>query len=206
MGAGSWGTTFAQVLSDAGTPAVLWARDPAIAESIRVRHENPRYLPGIRLPESLTALADPAAALSGVDLVVLAVPAQTLRASLAAWAPLLPTQALFVSLMKGIELGSCKRMSEVIMEVLDLPPSRVAVVSGPNLAREIAERHIAATVVASADEDAARLLQQACHGPYFRPYWNIDVIGCELGGAVKNIIALAIGMAEAMGVGDNTKA
>jgi glycerol-3-phosphate dehydrogenase (NAD(P)+) len=206
MGAGSWGTTFAQVLSDAGTPAVLWARDPAIAESIRVGHENPRYLPGIRLPESLTAQADPAAALSGADLVVLAVPAQTLRASLAAWAPLLPSQALFVSLMKGIELGSCKRMSEVIMEVLDLPPSRVAVVSGPNLAREIAERHIAATVVASADEAAARLLQQACHGPYFRPYWNTDIIGCELGGAVKNIIALAIGMAEAMGVGDNTKA
>jgi glycerol-3-phosphate dehydrogenase (NAD(P)+) len=97
-------------------------------------------------------------------------------------------------------------MSEVIMEALDAPPSRVAVVSGPNLAREIAERQIAATVVACADEAAARLLQTACHAPYLRPYWNTDVIGCELGGTVKNIIALAIGIAIALGQGDNTKA
>ena len=206
MGAGSWGTTFAQVLADAGTPVVLWARDHAIAESIRVAHENPRYLPGLRLPESLSAESDPAVALSGSDLVVLAVPAQTLRASLAAWAPVLPSQALLVSLMKGIEVGSGKRMSEVIMEVLDVPPARVAVVSGPNLAPEIAARQIAASVVSCADEAGARLLQQACHGPYFRPYWNTDVIGCELGGAVKNVIAIAVGMAAALGQGDNTKA
>jgi glycerol-3-phosphate dehydrogenase (NAD(P)+) len=206
MGAGSWGTTFAQVLCDAGTPAVLWARDPTVVESIRDAHQNPRYLPGIELPESMTAESDPAAALSGSDLVVLSVPAQTLRASLAAWAPLLPPRALFVSLMKGIELGSCKRMSEVIIEVLDVPPSRVAVVSGPNLAREIAERQFAAAVVASADEAAAQLLQHACHAPYFRPYWNTDIIGCELGGTVKNIIGVAVGMATALGVGDNTKA
>jgi glycerol-3-phosphate dehydrogenase (NAD(P)+) len=206
MGAGSWGTTFAQVLADADTPTVLWARDPVVAESVRVAHENPRYLPGIRLPESLTAEADPAAALAGSDLVVLSVPAQTLRASLAAWVPVLPPQALFVSLMKGIELGSTKRMSEVIMEVLDVPPSRVAVVSGPNLAREIAERQIAASVVSCADEAGARLLQRACHGPYFRPYWNTDVIGCELGGTVKNTIAIALGIAAALGLGDNTKA
>jgi glycerol-3-phosphate dehydrogenase (NAD(P)+) len=206
MGAGSWGTTFAQVLSDAGTPTTVWARDAAIADAINSGHENPRYLPGISLPTSLTAESDPAAALSGADLVVLAVPAQTLRASLAAWEPAIPAAALLVSLMKGIELGSCKRMSQVIMEALDAPPSRVAVVSGPNLAREIAERQIAATVVACADEGAALLLQQACHAPYLRPYWNTDVIGCELGGTVKNIIALAIGIAIALGQGDNTKA
>ena len=206
MGAGSWGTTFAQVLCDAGTPTTVWARDAGIVDAINRAHENPRYLPGIALPASLAAEGDPAAALAGADLVVLAVPAQTLRASLAAWAPLIGPGPLLVSLMKGIELGTCKRMSEVIMEVLDVPASRVAVVSGPNLAGEIAERQVAASVVACTDEGSARLLQGACHAPYFRPYWNTDVIGCELGGTVKNIIALAVGIAAALGAGDNTKA
>jgi len=206
LGAGSWGTTFAQVLWDAGTPAVLWARSEAVAESITVRHENPRYLPRISLPPSLTATTDPARALDGADLVVFAVPAQTLRSCLASWAPLIPPGALLVSLLKGIELGTCKRMSEVIMEVLGVPASRVAVVSGPNLAREIAERQIAASVVACSDELGARLLQRACHTGYFRAYWNTDVTGCELGGAVKNIIAIAVGIAVALGLGDNTKA
>jgi glycerol-3-phosphate dehydrogenase (NAD(P)+) len=206
LGAGSWGTTFAQVLCDAGTPVALWARSVATVEAITATRENPRYLPGITLPTSLTATADPAAALDGADLVVLAVPAQTLRSCLAALAPLIPPEALLVSLIKGIELGSCKRMSEVIEETLDVPPSRVAVVSGPNLAREIAERQVAASVVACTDEVGARLLQGACHTGYFRPYWNTDVIGSELGGAVKNIIALAVGIAVALGLGDNTKA
>jgi glycerol-3-phosphate dehydrogenase (NAD(P)+) len=206
LGAGSWGTTFAQVLWDAGTPAVLWARDAAITDSINAGHENPRYLPGIPLPAALTATTDPAAALDGADLVVFAVPAQTLRASLASWAPLIPPGALQVSLLKGIEVGSSKRMSEVIMEVLGVPQSRVAVVSGPNLAREIAERQIAASVVACSDESAARLLQRACHTGYFRAYSNTDVTGCELGGTVKNIIAIAVGVAVGLGLGDNTKA
>ena len=206
LGAGSWGTTFAQVLWDAGTPAVLWARDAVIADSINAGHENPRYLPEISLPAALTATTDPAAALDGADLVVFAVPAQTLRASLASWAPLIPPGALQISLLKGIELGSSKRMSEVIMEVLGVPESQVAVVSGPNLAREIAERQIAASVVACSDESGARLLQRACHTGYFRVYWNTDVTGCELGGTVKNIIAIAVGIAVGLGLGDNTKA
>jgi glycerol-3-phosphate dehydrogenase (NAD(P)+) len=206
LGAGSWGTTFAQVLCDAGTPAVLWARSASIAHSITVDHENPGYLPGISLPTSLTATTDPAAALTGADLVVFAVPAQTLRSCLASLAPLIPPGALLVSLLKGIEHGTCKRMSEVIVEVLGVPPSTVAVVSGPNLAREIAERQFAASVVACSDELGARLLQRSCHTGYFRPYWNTDVTGCELGGAVKNIIALAVGIAVALGLGDNTKA
>ena len=206
LGSGSWGTTFGQVLCDAGTPAVLWGRSESVADSITVGHENPSYLPGITLPASLTATTDAAAALSGADLVVFAIPAQTLRSCLAEWAPLIPPGALLVSLLKGIELGTCKRMSEVIMEVLGVPPSRVAVVSGPNLAREIADRQFAATVVACSDEQSALLLQQSCHTPYFRPYWNTDVTGCELGGAVKNIIALAVGIAVGRGLGDNTKA
>jgi glycerol-3-phosphate dehydrogenase (NAD(P)+) len=206
MGAGSWGTTFAQVLWDAGTPASLWARRAQVAASVTGDHRNPAYLPGITLPAALTATTDAAAALDGADLVVFAVPAQTLRPLLASLESLIPPGALLVSLMKGIELGTCKRMSEVIVEVLGVPSSRVAVVSGPNLAPEIAERQFAASVVACSDESGAVLLQKACHASYFRPYWSTDVTGCELGGAVKNIIALAVGIAVAQGLGDNTKA
>ncbi len=206
MGAGSWGTTFAQVLCDAGTPAVLWARRADLAKVINATRENPGYLPGITLTEALQATADPDEALEGADLVVLAVPAQSLRENLAGWAPLLPPGALLVSLMKGVELGSCDRMSEVIGQVAGAPADRIAVVSGPNLAREIAQREYAATVVACTDNATAEQLQRACHTAYFRPYTNPDVIGCELGGAVKNVIALAVGMSAGMGLGDNTRA
>jgi glycerol-3-phosphate dehydrogenase (NAD(P)+) len=206
MGAGAWGTTFAQVLCDAGTPAVLWCRKPETAAAVSRGHANTARLPGITLPDSLTATADPARALDGADLVVLAVPAQTLRACLADWADLLPPGALLVSLMKGIELGSSCRMSEVIAQAAAAPAGRIAVVSGPNLALEIARRQHAATVVACTDEDAAEGLQRACHTPYFRPYTNPDVIGCELGGAVENVIAVAVGIAIGMGLGDNTRA
>ena len=206
MGAGSWGTTFGQVLCDAGTPSVVCCRRPELAWAINERHENPDYLPGIPLTAKLRAAADPAAALDGADLVVFAVPAQSLRENLRRWAPFIPAGAQFVSLIKGIELDTCKRMSEVITDVLEAPAGRIGVVSGPNLAREIAQRQYAATVVACADQRAVLRLQQACHTPYFRPYTNTDVVGCELGGAVKNVIALAVGMAVAMGLGDNTRA
>jgi glycerol-3-phosphate dehydrogenase (NAD(P)+) len=207
MGAGMWGTTFAQVLCDAGTPATLWGRRPGLVATVNERHENPDYLPGITLPPGLTATADPARALHGAGIVVLAVPAQTLRHHLEAWLGLLPADAAYVSLMKGIELGTHDRMSQVIAEVTGAGPERIAVVSGPNLAREIAERQgVAATVVASADDTLAKRLQQDCHTPYFRPYTNPDVTGCELGGAVKNVIALAVGIAVGMGCGDNTRA
>ena len=206
MGAGSWGTTFAQVLCDAGSPAVLWSRRPELADTITATGENPDYLPGITLTRELRATADPADALAGAELVVLAVPSQSLRANLRGWVPLLPPGALLVSLMKGIELGSCDRMSQVIAQVAGVPASRIAVISGPNLAREIATRQPAATVVACASESAAEVLQQACHTSYFRPYTNPDVTGCELGGAVKNVIALAVGISVGMGLGDNTRA
>jgi glycerol-3-phosphate dehydrogenase (NAD(P)+) len=206
MGAGSWGTTFAQVLCDAGTPAVLWARRPELADVINTSRENPDYLPGIKLTDAMRATADPAEALDGADLVALAVPAQSLRDNLAGWAPLLPLGALLVSLIKGIELGSCDRMSEVIHQVAGAPAAQIAVVSGPNLAREIARREHAATVVACTDSSTAERLQRACHTGYFRPYTNPDVTGCELGGAVKNVIALAVGMAIGIGLGDNTRA
>ncbi|MCY7364990.1 MAG: NAD(P)-dependent glycerol-3-phosphate dehydrogenase [Frankiaceae bacterium] len=206
LGSGSWGTAFGKVLADAGTDVVLWARRTDLAEAVRDRHENPDYLPGIALPHSLTATSDAAEAVAGADFVVLAVPSQTLRDNLAAVVPALGRDTVLVSLMKGVELGTTKRMSEVVAEVADVAPGQVAVVTGPNLAKEIALGQPAGTVVACTDEQVAKRLQLACMTGYFRPYTNVDVVGCELGGAVKNVIALATGMAEGMGFGDNTKA
>ena len=206
LGAGSWGTTFAQVLCDAGNEVVLWCRRPEVAQSIVASHQNHERLPGIRLTDALQATDDPARALDGAEIVVLAVPAQSLRANLTSWRDLLPADALLVSLMKGVEHGTCERMSEVIGQVTGAGPERIGVVTGPNLAREIAARQYSATVVACSDELTADQLQKACHTSYFRPYTNPDVIGCELGGAVKNIIALAVGIAVGMGLGDNTRA
>jgi glycerol-3-phosphate dehydrogenase (NAD(P)+) len=206
MGAGSWGTTFAQVLCDAGTSTVLHARRPTQAKAITELHENPDYLPGVALTPSLTATCDAAAALDGADLVAFAVPAQSLRSNLVSWKALIPDGALLVSLIKGIELGTRARMSEVLCAELGADPARVAVVAGPNLAGEIVRRQFTGTVVACSSSEGAMALQAACHTPYFRPYTNTDVTGCELGGSVKNIIAIAVGIAVAMGLGDNTRA
>ena len=206
LGAGSWGTTFAKVLADAGCEVTLHARRPELAKAITEDGENRDYLPGIRLPERVRATADPAEALLDAEVVVLAVPSQSLRENLTGWTPLLPEDSTLLSLMKGIELGSTKRMSEVICEVTGSGPDRVAALSGPNLAREIAEEQPAATVIACSDAGRAGRIQSACHTPYFRPYTNPDIVGCELGGALKNVIALACGMAEGLGFGDNTRA
>ena len=206
LGTGSWGTAFGKVLADAGTDVVLWARREELARAVREQHENPDYLPGIGLPHNLSATSDAQEAVSGADFVVLAVPSQSLRENLASVASALGRTTVLVSLMKGVELGTTKRMSEVVCEVADVPATQVAVVTGPNLAKEIAAGQPAATVVACTDGDAAERLQTACMTGYFRPYTNPDVVGCELGGAVKNVIALATGMAEGMGFGDNTKA
>jgi glycerol-3-phosphate dehydrogenase (NAD(P)+) len=206
LGGGSWGTAFAKVLADAGSEVTLWARRPALVEAINTRGENAEYLPDVVLPAGLRATGDVLAAVDGAEVVVLAVPAQTLRSNLAAIDSALGPDATLVSLIKGVELGTSMRMSEVIVEVTGVRPERVAVVSGPNLAREIADEQPAATVVACTDLDRAKHLQQACATPYLRPYTNTDVVGCELGGAVKNVIALACGMAEGMGLGHNTLA
>ncbi|MCX4746601.1 NAD(P)-dependent glycerol-3-phosphate dehydrogenase [Kitasatospora sp. NBC_01287] len=206
FGTGSWGTPFAMILADAGCEVALWGRRRELVERIAATRTNPEYLPGLVLPDAVRPTTDAAAALAGADFAVLAVPSQTLRENLAAWKPLIGPRTVLVSLMKGIELGTVKRMTEVIREVAGVGPERVAVVSGPNLAPEIAKRQPAASVVACEDEAVAKRFQQACHTPYFRPYTNTDVIGCELGGAVKNVIGLAVGMADGMGLGDNTKA
>jgi glycerol-3-phosphate dehydrogenase (NAD(P)+) len=205
-GTGSWGTAFAMVLADAGCQVSLWGRRRELVDAINRTRTNPEYVPGLELPAAVTATADPAEAAADAEFVILAVPSQSLRANLADWAPLLRPDAVLVSLMKGVELGTAKRMSEVIEDITKAGPDRVAVLSGPNLAPEIAARQPAASVVACRDESVARRIQAACHTAYFRPYTNTDVVGVELGGAVKNVIALAVGIAGGMGLGDNTKA
>ncbi|MFI0485259.1 NAD(P)H-dependent glycerol-3-phosphate dehydrogenase [Actinomadura sp. 9N215] len=206
MGAGSWGTTFTKLLTDAGGDVVLWGRRGEVVEAVNERHENPDYLPGVMLPETVRATTDPAEALRGADFVALAVPAQTLRRNLAAWVPLLPPDTVLVSLMKGVELGTSRRMSEVIGEVANVPGERVGVFCGPNLAREVAGGEPGAAVAACVDDDAAQRLQTATMTPYFRVYTTTDVVGCELGGAVKNIVALCVGMAAGLGFGATTQA
>ncbi|CAB4729459.1 unannotated protein [freshwater metagenome] len=204
--AGSWGTAFSMVLADAGNDVTLWARRAEVADAINEGRENTEYLPGVELPPSVTATHDVEKALHGADLVVLATPSQSLRENLTAWAPYVEPDAVLVSLMKGVELGSLDRMSEVIHQVTGAGPERIAVISGPNLAKEISRREPAASVVACADEEVARMLQQRCHTPAFRPYTSVDVLGCELGGAYKNVVGLAVGMAVGLGFGDNTTA
>ncbi|MFM1965798.1 MAG: hypothetical protein RL134_1523 [Actinomycetota bacterium] len=206
MGSGSWGTAFAMILADAGGDVVMWSRDADLARQINDDHVNERYHPGIRLPSGLHATADEREALDGAPLVVLAVPAQSLRDNLARWRDDLAAGSVLVSLMKGIESGTTLRMSQVIEQVAQVPPARVAVVSGPNLAREIAMRQPAGTTVACSDRDSAQRLQDACTTDYFRAYWTTDVVGVEVGGSVKNVIALANGMATGLGFGENSQA
>ena len=206
LGAGAWGTAFAKVLAEAGADVHIWARRPAVAAAINQQRVNDGSLPAVRLPDRVSATSDVAEAVAGAELVAIAVPSQTLRGNLAGWAGAFAPDSTLISLMKGIELGTTKRMSEVIVETARVDPSRVVVVSGPNLAPEIAAEQPAATVVAGTDAARAQWVQQAIALPYLRPYTSEDVIGCEMGGAVKNVIALAYGMATAMGMGDNTKA
>ncbi|ASR04126.1 NAD(P)H-dependent glycerol-3-phosphate dehydrogenase [Gordonia rubripertincta] len=206
MGAGSWGTAVAKVLVDAGTETVIWARRPELADAINSEHVNPNYLSDITLPEELTATSDSVEALSGADIVVCGVPSQSLRENLKQWTPHIGSDASLVSLAKGIETSTLLRMSEVIAEVTGVADDRVAVLTGPNLAHEVAEGQPAATVIACTDDSRAVTLQSAFSTRYFRPYTNTDVIGCEIGGSAKNVIALACGIASGVGFGQNTLA
>ena len=206
FGAGSWGTAFSVVLADAGNEVSLWARRAEVADEINRTRRNAEYHPDVELPATITATHDVAEAATGAEIVVLATPSQTLRANLADWAPHFAPDAVFVSLMKGVELGTLNLMSEVIAQETGAGPDRIAVVSGPNLSAEIARREPAAAVVACADETVAVRLQEIIHTPSFRPYTSTDVLGCELGGAYKNVVALAVGMAVGLGFGDNSTA
>ncbi|TNM68614.1 NAD(P)-dependent glycerol-3-phosphate dehydrogenase [Streptomyces sp. NP160] len=215
LGAGSWGTTFAQLVADAdpGARVVVWGRDGAVTDEITREHANSRYLPGLRLPSGVTGTTELAAALAGADDVVLAVPVQRLRGVLGAAAPHLGggsdgsgggTRPTVVSLLKGLELETHLRVSQLVADVLGEVP--YAVVSGPNLAREIAERRPCATVVASVHEHVADRAAALCATDYFRPFTARDVVGVEVAGAAKNLLAVGVGLAEGLGLGDNAKA
>lgn len=206
LGAGSWGTALAKVFADAGNSVSLWARRAELARTIADTRENPDYLDGITLPEAIEATDDAAAAIRSAEIVVPAVPSQTMRDNLSQWAPHISSDSTVVSISKGIETGTYKRMSEVIADVTGIGEERIAVLTGPNLAREVAEEQPAATVIACSDLNRAKLVQAACATGYLRPYTNTDVIGCEIGGACKNVIALACGMAAGKGLGENTQA
>ena len=206
IGAGSWGTTFAKVLCDAGCDVKILARRPEQANEIQVAKRNSQYLPGINLPKSLQATSDPAIALRGAELVFLAVPSQTLRENLTAIEPYLSSKTVLVSLVKGVEKTTTMRMSEVIADTLDFDPNRIGVVSGPNIALEIAKEQPTGAVASCVDLEVATRIATACSAPYFRSYVNTDVVGTELGGVLKNLIALAIGIVDGVGYGENTKA
>jgi glycerol-3-phosphate dehydrogenase (NAD(P)+) len=206
MGAGAWGTALAKVLADAGNDVTLWARRTELADEINDTHRNSNYLGDVELPKTVQATGDPAAALAGACTVLFAVPSQTLRTNLEQWRDHVGGDTTLVSVAKGIELNTLMRMSQVIMQVTGAGPDRVAVVTGPNLASEIVDEQPAATVVACADSGRAVTLQRAFSTGYFRPYTNSDVVGAEVGGACKNVIALACGMAAGVGLGENTAA
>jgi glycerol-3-phosphate dehydrogenase (NAD(P)+) len=206
MGSGSWGTAFAAMCADAGEPTVLWARRDSVAARITDEHRNEDYLPGIDLPTYLTATVDPQEALADADVVVLAVPSVGLADQLAAWGSHIGRDATLASLIKGVDVDTMRFGSQVISDTLDCDPDRVVVVSGPNLAKECAQRQPAATVAACPDAARAERVQAAVMAPYFRVYTNPDKTGVEVAGAVKNVIALAAGMAHGMGYGDNTMA
>jgi glycerol-3-phosphate dehydrogenase (NAD(P)+) len=206
LGAGSWGTTFAKVLADGGANVTLWARRPELAREISQSKRNSDYLPGINLPRSLWASSSLPEVLDGVEQVYLSVPAQSLRENLRIVRELIPGDAIVVSLMKGVEKGTRFRMSEVIDQELAIGHGRIAVASGPNLALEIAKEQPTAAVIASENLETATTVAKTATNPYFRSYVNTDVIGTEFGGVLKNLIAVAIGIVDGVGYGENTKA
>ena len=206
LGAGSWGTTVAKVLADAGNSVVVWARRAELAREINETARNSDYLPGINLPESLTAVTSVKQAISGADMVFWSVPSQTLRHNLEETSDLLGQVPIVVSLMKGVESGSGLRMSEVIEQAGRVSREKIAVLSGPNLALEIAKEQPTAAVASSHSPDVAHEVAMAARTDYFRTFVNYDVVGTEFGGVLKNLIALAVGIADGVGFGENTKA
>ncbi|ATR82573.1 NAD(P)H-dependent glycerol-3-phosphate dehydrogenase [Pseudomonas sp. FFUP_PS_473] len=202
LGGGSFGTAVANLLAENGVRVRQWMRDPEQAEAMRCNRENPRYLKGIKLHPGVEPVTDLLATLQGSELIFVALPSSALRSVLAPHAGLLSGKML-VSLTKGIEAQSFKLMSQILEEIA--PQARIGVLSGPNLAREVAEHALTATVVASEDEALCRSVQAVLHGRTFRVYASSDRFGVELGGALKNVYAIIAGMAVALGMGENTK-
>ena len=204
LGAGQWGSTLAQVLCDAGNHVLMWGRNQSVVDEINEKHTNTYYLENNALPVGLKATADLKEAFDYSNIIILAVPAQTLRENLKIWKPYVQPGAIFVSSLKGIELSTMSRMTEIIQEVME--SDNIAIITGPNLANELILRQPAGAVAAAPTLVLAEKVQQLFATPYYRVYTSVDVLGCELAGAIKSVIALAVGISIGLGFGENTQA
>ena len=205
LGTGAWGTTLAQIIVDAGHEVLLWGRNASVVDEINSAHTNEKFLPSIALPEEVRATSDLAAALSYSDLIIVAIPAQTLRENLQSWLPHLTSQKRLISTLKGIEAGTHSRMTEIMVDELNLSLESIGLLTGPNLAGELSLRQPAGAVAASTNPLIVNELIELFTNPYFRVYPSQDLVGCELAGATKSVIALAVGMAIGLGYGENTQ-
>lgn len=204
LGAGQWGTTLAQVLCDAGNHVLIWGRNQSVVDEINQSHTNTKYLDQNALPVGLRATSDIAAAFDYSNIYVLAIPAQSLRENLILWKPMAQPNAIFISTLKGIEVSTLSRMTEIIHEVME--SENIAIITGPNLANELVLRQPAGAVAAASSMALAEKVQQLFATPYYRVYTSVDVLGCELAGAIKSVIALAVGISIGMNLGENTQA
>jgi glycerol-3-phosphate dehydrogenase (NAD(P)+) len=204
LGAGQWGSTLAQVLCDAGNHVLIWGRNQSVVDEINEKHTNTYYLENNALPVGLKATTDLKEAFDYSNIIILAVPAQTLRENLKIWKPYVQPGAIFVSSLKGIELSTMSRMTEIIQEVME--SDNIAIITGPNLANELILRQPAGAVAAAPTLALAEKVQQLFATPYYRVYTSVDVLGCELAGAIKSVIALAVGISIGLGFGENTQA
>jgi len=203
LGGGSFGTVIANMVAENGHPVSLWLRDAERAEQLNTKHENSRYLPGYKLSENLFASSCLEDVLADADVVFVSIPSQSFRQVVHQAKPYLKADQMLVSTTKGIEAQTFSLMSEIIRE--ELPESRIGVLSGPNLAKEVANHHLTATVIASDDAELRGSVQSILHSSYFRVYASSDTYGVELGGTLKNIYAIAAGLSSALGMGENTK-
>lgn len=205
LGSGAWGTTLGQVMVDSGQQVLIWGRNKKVVREINRRHSNRRFLKGIDLPKELKATTDIKAVLEFAEVIVLAIPAQTLRENLENWKGFFPQEIPIISTLKGIEVQTQFRMTEVVQQVLGVDKSRLGLITGPNLASEIITRQPAGAVVASENPELIKLMEQIFSTNYFRIYPSVDLAGCEFAGAAKSVIALAVGIAVGMGYGENTQ-
>lgn len=204
IGSGSWGTALAVMLAENGHEVVIWSRRQDAVEELLQERKNEKYLPGVTIPESIQATTDHKSAVQGAEIIILAVPSRAVCNTVRDFAPYLKTWQILVNVAKGLEQGTLLRLSEVIQR--EAPQCEVCVLSGPSHAEEVARKVPTACLIACENEAAAKLVQQEFANPRFRLYTNTDMIGVEIGAALKNVMALAAGMSDGLGFGDNTKA